>query len=124
MIYKRKAQRVLPLNVPKADRLTPGGEVFWKDTVKEAELLKGKLLREYDRWITPWFSIAPIGARLASNRLSSISIRPELNKAERALLMVCLQNQEITLSWNLSKISRVRPKVSPPLTIDTQEHIP
>ena len=68
--------------------------MFWKDVVlkKEAELLKGKLPGEYDRWITPRFSIASVGARLASNRLSSISIRSELNEAERALLMMCLQN--------------------------------
>ena len=99
-MYKRKAQRVLPLNVPKADGLAPGGEVFWKDVVlkKEAELLKGKLPKEYDRWITPRFSIAPIRARLTSNRLFSISIGPELNEAERALLMVCLQNREMALS--------------------------
>ena len=100
--------------------------MFWKDAVlkKEVELLKGKLSGEYDRWITPRFSIAPVEARFASNRLSSISIGPELNEAERALLMVYLQNREMALSWNLSEISRVRPEVSPLLTIDTQEHVP
>jgi hypothetical protein len=43
-MYKRKGQKVLPQNVARTDGATPGGEVFWKDSIlkQEQEMLKGR----------------------------------------------------------------------------------
>ena len=125
-MYKRKEKKVLPVNVARTDGATPGGETFWKDAIleREREKLKNRPPGEYDKWLIPRFTDAPVGTRLTPERRKTIQIGEELTPQEKELLFVCLQNREMALAWDMSEIGRIRKEVTPPLKIDTVDHEP
>lgn len=125
-LYKRKGVKVLPQNVARTDGASPGGEVFWKEKILEQERkkLKDRTPGRFDKWLTPRFTDAPVGSRLTSDRMASISVGEELTSQEKELFLACLSNREMALAWDMSEIGRVRKEVTPPLKIDTVDHEP
>ena len=125
-LYKRKADKVMPQNVARKDGTRPGGEVFWKDKILDAEKeeQQGREPGRFDKWLIPRFSKAPVGTRLTPERKAKIPLGEELTEQERELFYECLSNREMALSWDFSEIGRIRPEVTPPLKIDTVDHKP
>ena len=125
-LYKRKAQKVRPQNVPKRNTQSAGGETFWKDAVlaEERERLAGRPVSKWDKYFIPRFTEAPEGSRLTPERRETIQIGMELSEAERELLFHVLQNREMALAWGFEDIRRIRKEVAPPQVIHTVEHEP
>jgi hypothetical protein len=125
-MYKRKAQKVLPVNQPRLTGDGPGGEARWKEKVlvEEKERLRDQPRSKWDDWLIPRFAETPEGTRLTPDRIEKLHIGPELRPEEREVLLQVLKNREMALAWNFSEIGRVRPEVAPPQEIHTVKHEP
>ena len=73
-LYKRKAQKVLPVNQPRLKSDAPGGEARWKTSVleQEKEQLRDRPPSKWDKWLIPRFAQTPEGTRLTSKRLAKL----------------------------------------------------
>jgi hypothetical protein len=125
-MYKRKAQKVLPVNQPRRTGDAPGGEARWKQVVleKEKRRMKDRQSSKWDKWIIPRFAETPEGTRLTPERIEKLHIGKILRPAERELLIQVLKNREMVLAWAFKEIGRIRPEVAPPQEIHTIEHVP
>ena len=125
-LYKRKDQKVLPVNEAKKHSNGPGGEVRWKAAVleKEQETLRNRVPSRWDTWLIPRFAQTPERTRLTSEREQALDIGQELKPEEREMLIQVLKNREMALAWDFSEIGRIRAEVTPPQEIHTVEHKP
>ena len=71
-MYKRKADKVHPLDNIPSDGSKPAGDPYWK--VKALEEIRNKKQEDnpYPEWIFPKFSDLPKGSRLYGERLEKI----------------------------------------------------
>jgi hypothetical protein len=125
-LYKRKAEKVLPVNQPRLKAEGPGGERRWKEKVleQEKELLRDRPLSKWDEWLIPRFAKTPEGTRLTPERFANLKIGKELRPQEREVLNRILLNREMAISWEFKEMGRVRPEVAPPQEIHTVAHEP
>jgi hypothetical protein len=125
-LYKRKGEKVLPKNVRKTDGSMPGGEKFWKNKIlaEEAIRMKDRPPAKLDKYLIPRFADEPIGVRLTAERRGDILLGDDLTPQERILILQMFENREMALAWTWEHIGRVRPEVTPPLSIETVPHEP
>jgi hypothetical protein len=125
-MYKRKAQKVSPVNQQRRTGDAPGGEARWKQVVLEMEKrrMKDRQSSKWDKWIIPRFAETPEGTRLTPERIEKLHIGKILRPAELELLIQVLKNREMVLAWTFKEIGRIRPEVAPPQEIHTIEHVP
>ena len=125
-LYKRKDQKVLPVNQARITGEGPGGEARWKKGVMEKEemLLQGRPPSKWDKWLIPRIATTPEGTRLTPDRRATLHIGSELQPAEVDVLMRVLLNREMALSWEFREIGCIKPEVAPPQEIDTVPHEP
>lgn len=123
-LYKRKAQRTLPVNSSDSDGTVPGGRSDWRERAiaREKALGLNQPREEYDRLITPKFSDIPRGSRLTPERIAEMKIGTELWPEEKVLLLHILYNREKALAWQFSEMAAVSEDVSPPIPIRTIAH--
>ena len=121
--YKRKADKVRPVDTDKSDGAIPGGKEDWKAEILEQEAkIQTDPNRPYKEWLIPKFSDIPRGSRLTPERLGKMIVGDELTIQERDMLTEMLYNREASLAWEFSEIGKVRPEVAPPQIIKTVEH--
>jgi hypothetical protein len=125
-LYKKKALKVLPLNIPRPTSGRPGGDPKWREKALAAEevLYLDRPPAKLDRWLIPRFSQERPGIRLTEERKAGVQIGEEITDAERKVFFQMLQNREMALAWKFSEIGRVKDEVSPPLEILTGDHTP
>ena len=122
--YKRKAQKIQPVDWSISDGSKSGGRQDWKarEVDRERRLGLDQPRGEFDRLLIPKFSTMRRGSRLIEERREAMRIGEELLPREKELLLAMLYNREAALSWNFSEIGKIKPEVSPPLPIRTVPH--
>jgi len=120
-MYKRKADKVRPVDYGISDGKSPGGVLNWVERSKESDIYN-KPVGEYSKWLIPKFSSIERGSRLTEERASQLIIRKELTKEEKALFIEMLYCREKVLAFDFSHCGKVRPEVAPPQVIKTVEH--
>lgn len=121
--YKRKAEKVRPVDTDRSDGTIPGGSLTWKKDAISKEVPEDiKNRGPYSHWLIPKFSNLARGARMTPERLSKMIVGEELTIKEKELVTEMLYNREAALAWDFSHIGRVNPDVAPPQEIRTVPH--
>ena len=119
--YKRKAQKVRPVDRPQGDGSRPGGDANWKDKLfEEARLRMQK--GPFDHWLTPKFSEVSRGCRLTPERVRKLIIGPDLTPQERDLLVEMLHYREAALAFDFTHCGQIKREVAPLQVIKTMNH--
>jgi hypothetical protein len=123
-LYKRKADKVRPVDSSISDGSTPGGREDWRLRAIEREKQRGfdKQEGKFDYWLHPRTASFPRGQRLTDRRFADLQIGEMLTDQERELLKEMLLNREAALSWTFDELGRVVDDVTPPQRIRTVEH--
>ena len=126
--YKRKGEKVLPVNQP-----DPNGPKAPADTDWREKVLRRYYKSEWSRpvpapgWygghVIPKISGIARGARLTPERVDRLKLG-ELWHREREFLLEVLYAREAALAWSFFETGRVREEVCPPVFIKTIPHEP
>jgi len=124
-LYKRKADKVKPVDTDQQDGSTPGGLHDWRARAqaKEQAAFDGRPYL-FSEWISPRLATFPRGERLTPERMEKLVIGPDLRSLEKEVLLEILYNREGALAWETKEIGRVHPEVAPPQVIRTVPHVP
>lgn len=121
--YKRKDQKVRPVDAPLPDGSAPCSGSWQAEIIKEETKRYVKDPEDkYADWLIPKFSGLAKGARLTPERLQRMRIGDELTEQEKDLFTEMLYNREAALAWTFAEMGRIRPEVTPPIKIRTVEH--
>ena len=123
-LYKRKADKVLPVSTSQTDGSVPGGLNDWRERALAREQAVGLYSApyRYNQWILPRFTTFKRGTRLTPERLERLLIGDILLSSERDLLIEVLFNREGALAWEFSEMGRIKEEVAPPQVIRTIPH--
>jgi hypothetical protein len=125
--YKRKADKVKPLDLGESTGETPGGlanwkQVLWRKRMENPQLIETDPPHKYDDYIIPRISQIARGARLSPERIERLQIGDDLLPNERELLLEILQRREEAIAWNWTEVRQISEEVAPPQRIRTVEH--
>ena len=123
-MYKRKADKVRPVDSSQSDGSTPGGREDWRERAIAKERAAGKHIQKgkFDNWLYPRTADFEKGKRLTPERIRCLQIGDILTPQERELFVEMLYNREAVLSWTFDELGMVREDVAPPQRIRTVEH--
>ena len=121
--YKRKSDKVRPVNSSALDRTVLGGIMEWRDVAlhRQKASIQGLPLGPYDHFLEPRYTKLARGARLKPERLERMIVG-DIQPREREIFEAMLFNQEEALAWEFSEMGRVSRDVTPPLKIKTVPH--
>lgn len=123
--YKKKSQKVQPVNQDEPSGETPGGTSLWEERAIEREKKLGvNDPIKWDDFIHPKVSAMPRGTRLTPERAAAVTTGVELSPEERDLLLTMLSNREAAIAWEFCEIGSVHPDVAPPQSIRVVDHEP
>lgn len=73
-MYKRKKDKVRPVDISQSDGSKPGGTEDWHERAVEEERRQGydRPRTKYDQYLTPKFSDIPRGSRLTPERIEAL----------------------------------------------------
>ena len=125
-LYKRKADKVVPVDTAETDGSTPGGFSDWRARAIARERIAGigSEPYKYSQWLEPRHAAFPRGQPLTPERLKGMIIGDILLPNEKDILVEILFNREGALSWEFEEMGRVSSEVAPPQVIRTIPHIP
>ena len=124
--YKRKKDKIRPLDQPTNGEGT-GGDPLFLEKCEKQEALEGRHTQKgpFDAWITPKFSSIPQGSRLREERIADLDIGAELWPREKELLMTLLFNREAAIAFDWQENGRIHEEIEPPHVIRMRpEHVP
>ena len=119
--YKKKAQKVQPVDANDGTGDGPGGRRDWykrsrvRDTPQEHT---GK----YKEHLLPRIASFPRGSRLTPERLASLDCGKWLWPEERAMFEEIMMNREGAIAFEWNEVSKIHEDVSPPILIKTIAH--
>jgi hypothetical protein len=99
ILYKKKMDKVQPVDSDKSDRSVPGGSIFWREEIikKELENLLSAERGFYPQWLIPKFSKIEKGSRLTPERIEKLIVG-NITPQKRNLLVAMLYNREAALA--------------------------
>jgi hypothetical protein len=114
-LYKRKADKVRPVDTDQQDGSTPGGLPDWRARAqaRERSNLSSRSYR-FSEWISPRLAKFSRGQRLTADRIEKLVVGPDLTPQETEVLLEILYNREGALAWDTKDIGRVHEEVAPP----------
>ena len=120
--YKRKSQKVQPVDLSLSDGSKPDGSDTWRlDAIKrETPILDPT--DKYTHWLIPKFTPIAKGARLTPERLGKMIIGDGMTEQEKEVLTEMLYNREAVLAWDFTEMGKVKKEVAPPQKIRTVDH--
>jgi hypothetical protein len=76
-IYKRKANKVKPVNLDKSDSNTPGRSKSWREDMIREKMknVNPDLDNLYAKWLIPKFSKIIKGSRLTPERIKKLIVK-------------------------------------------------
>jgi hypothetical protein len=119
-IYKRKADKVRPVDHGVSDGSKPGRVIDWVERSKKLDIAYEPGL--YSEWLIPKFSDIERGSRLTKERVSKLIVGSDLTKQEKAVFTEILYNREKVLAFDFSHCGKIHLDVAPPQVIKTVEH--
>ena len=124
--YKRKKDKIRPLDIPTNGEDT-GGDPHFLEKCEKREKKEGRHTPKgpFDMWITPKFSDIPHGSRLTQERMAEMDIGVELWPQEKELLLALMFNREAAIAFDWQEKGRIREEIEPPHIIRIRPgHIP
>ncbi|KAJ5963047.1 hypothetical protein N7481_001456 [Penicillium waksmanii] len=124
-LYKRKADKVQPVNSTDSDGTIPVGHPDWQhECLKKyhTQYRASDIRTEFDHLLKPRISVIARGARLTPEREITLLVGKELLPRERALFRELLFKREGVLAWEWEHVQRIRNEVMPPQRIKTVPH--
>ena len=100
-LYKKKKDKVRPVNRPHSGGLKPEGDENWKETIALSD--KSNENESKYSWIIPKFSSIPRGQRLTQERLDRLKIGEKLTIEEKEALFEVLFNREAEIDLDFSE---------------------
>lgn len=122
-LYKRKREKVRPVDEPHKGGLKPGGDSEWRSKQLQAEA-KFKGQGRYPKWIAPKFSTIARGSRLTGERIATLKVGTDLTPEERDIFLEILYAREAALAWDFIEKGRFIDEIEPPHVIPTVPHVP
>ena len=118
--YKRKADKVRPVNLLAPDKTVIGGITEWREVAlcQQRASIQGLPLSLYNHFLKPRYTKLARGTRLKPEQLERIIVG-DLQPREREIFKAMLFNREEALVWEFSKMGRVSRDVTPLLKIKT-----
>ena len=96
-MYKRKAEKVRPVDLGESDGNKPGGVLDWVAKSKEMDVKSHD--EKYPEWLIPKFSDIERGSRLTKERLENLIIGEGLTPQEQDVFVEMLFNHEKVLAF-------------------------
>ena len=126
-MYKRKAERMLPVNTDESTGEKPGGSVDWYDRMWKMKITDNQHREKdpptpFDEYLVPRFSSIKRGTRLTPERLEKMQIGELLWPREREMLVEILYRREAALAWSFDDVGKIEEEVTPPVKIRTVPH--
>jgi hypothetical protein len=134
-LYKKKADKVRPVNQPHEGGLRPGGKGNWRAEAISKE--KYKPDGDYGGWLIPKFSDIKKGSRLTAERIGRLKVGgvtkdvtrdvegvTGLTANEYDVFLQVLYNREAGIAFDFTEKGRFIDDVEPPHAIPTIPHTP
>jgi hypothetical protein len=124
-LYKKKADKVRPVDSSESTGEKPGGDINWREKAIAEETARGLYLNKdypYSQWLNPRFSQMAEGARLTPERVERLVIGNSLTPQEKDVALQMLYNREGAFAWEFKEIGHIRKEVAPPQEIRTIPH--
>ena len=123
-LYKRKKDKVKPVNRPHKEGPKPEEVEKWKEQIA---VYKGddrnKSGSQYP-WLIPKFSNIERGRRLTPKRIKKLKIGESVASEERIVLLEVPFNREAGIAFDFTEKGYFKPEVEPPHAIPTIQHDP
>ena len=120
-LYKKKADKVKPVNLPHKGGLKPEGREDWRKRAMAKEVyVPGK----YSGWIIPKFSAIRKGTRLTSERIEKLNVGKNLTAEEMGVFLEVLFKREAAIAFDVTEKGRFSDEIEPLHVIPTVPHTP
>ena len=121
MLYKIKADKIKPVDLPHPGSIKPGGVLNWRTKAISQEVYQ---LGKYAGWIIPKFSSIKKGSRLTSERLKKLKLEDSLSDKEQDVFYEMLYNREAAVAFDFKEKGFFNSEIEPPHVVPTIDHIP
>ena len=123
-LYKRKKDKVNPVNRPHKEGLKPEGVENWKEQIAVYKSDDNNKSGSQYPCLIPKFSNIGRCRRLTPKRIEKLKIGESLTSEERIVLLEVLFNTEAGLAFDFTEKGYFKPEVEPPQAIPTIQHDP
>lgn len=120
--YKRKSQKVQPVDLSLSDGSKPDGSDTWRLDAIKREILILDPTDKYMHWLIPKFTLIGKGTRLTPERLDKMIIGDGITEQEKKIFTEMLYNREAVLAWDFTEIEKFKREVALPQKIRTVEY--
>ena len=93
-VYKRKSQKLQPVDLNLPDRSKPDGTDAWRLDVIKREILILDHTDKYTHWLIPKFTLIAKGAMITPEQLSKMVIGEGMTTQEKGVLTEMLYNRK------------------------------
>ena len=123
-MYKRKKDKVKPVNRPHKEGLKPEEVENWKEQIAVYKSDDSNKSGSQYPWLIPKFSNIERGQRLNPKRIEKLKIGESLTSEERIVLLEVLFNREAGIAFDFTEKGYFKREVEPPHAIPTIQHDP
>jgi hypothetical protein len=123
-LYKRKDQKVHPVNYGGESGEKPGGLDDWQRACfkRYHRQRVAEETTEFDDYLRPRITSFPQGQRLTQERLELMVVGDDVWPNEKKMLTAMLLKREGAFTWSFENVSRIREEIVPPQRIRTVPH--
>jgi len=123
-MYKRKADKVRPVDNALSDGSTPGGFPNWRERAlaRLTPPVPQPYFGPFDHLLEPRYSDEPVGFRLTPARLKDVIVGIDLHPNEEVFFHAMLKKREPAMAWNFSDLGRLSEEVMPAVKVRTVPH--
>ncbi len=116
-IYKKKTEKVQPVNSSNSDGSTPGGNKNWRERAIQKERYTVEMGAKYTDLLIPKFSGLAKGSRLTLEQLQKMIVGKAMTLQEKELHTEMLYTHEAAIAWDFTEMEKVKSEVAPPQKI-------
>ena len=122
ILYKRKKDKVKPVNRPHKEGLKPEGVENWKEQIAVYKGEDSNKSGSQYPWLILRFSNIERGRQLTPERIEKLKIGQSLTSKERIVLLEVLFNREGGIAFDFTEKGYFKVEVEPPHAIPTIQH--
>ncbi len=110
--YKRKSQKIQPVDQKLLDGSKPDESVTWSVNAMKNEMPIHDPTNKYTHWLIPEFKPIAKRAKLTPERLVKLIIGEGMSPQEKDVLIEMLYKREAVLAWDFTEIGKVKKEVA------------